>query len=128
MFHGDRDMNVSVSASRLMKGRLEAAGKRVDYVEFPDLAHALDVLLPARGSCRKAISLYARHWDFNPGSIIFRSGSKPARPLAQTQRKRRAPCETRLSVCSRKASEAQGRCQASPIDCGFMVGAGGPSS
>jgi dipeptidyl aminopeptidase/acylaminoacyl peptidase len=42
MFHGDRDMNVSVSASRLMKGRLEAAGKRVDYVEFPDLAHALD--------------------------------------------------------------------------------------
>jgi acetyl esterase/lipase len=42
LFHGDVDMNVNVSQSRLMEGRLKAAGKQVTYVEFPGLDHYLD--------------------------------------------------------------------------------------
>lgn len=42
IFHGDRDMNVDVSESRLMRDRLQAAGKRVDYVEFDGLDHQLE--------------------------------------------------------------------------------------
>lgn len=41
MFHGDRDQNVNVNHSRLMAERLRSAGKQVQYVEFPDLAHSL---------------------------------------------------------------------------------------
>ncbi|EIZ80121.1 prolyl oligopeptidase [Novosphingobium sp. Rr 2-17] len=41
LFHGDQDQNVSVSESRLMKRRLESAGKSVQYVEFAGLAHQL---------------------------------------------------------------------------------------
>ncbi len=42
LIHGDADTNVLVSQSRLMKNRLESAGKRVEYIEFPNLAHSLD--------------------------------------------------------------------------------------
>lgn len=42
LFHGDLDMNVGVEESRLMNGKLKAAGKSVDYVEFKDLEHQLD--------------------------------------------------------------------------------------
>jgi dipeptidyl aminopeptidase/acylaminoacyl peptidase len=42
LLHGDADTNVGVSESRLMKGRLEGAGKQVEYIEFPNLAHSLD--------------------------------------------------------------------------------------
>ncbi|MBU6266642.1 MAG: S9 family peptidase [Sphingomonadales bacterium] len=41
LFHGDRDRNVGVGESRLMKNRLEAAGKAVTYVEFRGLDHQL---------------------------------------------------------------------------------------
>lgn len=41
LFHGDRDQNVDVAESRLMNARLKAAGKSVDYVEFPGLDHYL---------------------------------------------------------------------------------------
>lgn len=41
MFHGTLDQNVDVAHSRLMKKRLEGAGKRVDYVEFDGLDHDL---------------------------------------------------------------------------------------
>ena len=42
LVHGDRDMNVSVAESHLMRDRLNGAGKAVDYIEFPDLDHGLD--------------------------------------------------------------------------------------
>lgn len=42
LFHGDADVNVQVEASRLMKDRLESAGKPVTYVEFKGLDHFLD--------------------------------------------------------------------------------------
>ena len=42
LFHGDADINVGMSASRLMESRLKAAGKPVTYVEFPNLDHQLD--------------------------------------------------------------------------------------
>ncbi|GGE85070.1 alpha/beta hydrolase family protein [Sphingomonas prati] len=42
LFHGDRDENVGVGESRLMAGRLKAAGRQVDYVEFKGLDHQID--------------------------------------------------------------------------------------
>jgi dipeptidyl aminopeptidase/acylaminoacyl peptidase len=42
LFHGDRDMNVGVGESRMMAARLRAAGKPVDYVEYPKLPHGLN--------------------------------------------------------------------------------------
>lgn len=42
MFHGDHDLNVNVGESRLMRDRLKAAGKAVDYVEFAGLDHQLE--------------------------------------------------------------------------------------
>jgi dipeptidyl aminopeptidase/acylaminoacyl peptidase len=41
MFHGDYDQNVAVEHSRMMKNRLEDAGKSVTYVEYDKLAHSL---------------------------------------------------------------------------------------
>lgn len=41
MFHGDYDQNVDVQHSRLMKNRLESAGKSVTYIEYEKLAHGL---------------------------------------------------------------------------------------
>lgn len=42
LFHGDADTNVEVAASRLMRQRLQDAGKSVTYVEFDGLDHYLD--------------------------------------------------------------------------------------
>lgn len=42
MFHGDIDLNVGVSQSRLMDKRLLAAGKQSTLVEFPKLDHQLN--------------------------------------------------------------------------------------
>lgn len=41
LVHGTLDQNVDVQQSRLMKRRLEDAGKRVRYLEFKDLDHSL---------------------------------------------------------------------------------------
>lgn len=41
LFHGDLDQNVDVRQSRVMKARLEKAGKPVSYVEFENVAHSL---------------------------------------------------------------------------------------
>ena len=41
LFHGDLDQNVDVRQSRVMKARLDEAGKSVRYVEFEDVAHSL---------------------------------------------------------------------------------------
>lgn len=42
LVHGTLDQNVDVHQSRLMKDRLEEAGKQVSYLEFEDLDHQLD--------------------------------------------------------------------------------------
>jgi len=41
MFHGDWDTNVGIEESRLMAEKLKGAGKQVQLVEFPGLAHSL---------------------------------------------------------------------------------------
>ncbi len=41
MFHGDRDQNVDIAQGRFMRDKLQAAGKPVQLVEFPGLAHSL---------------------------------------------------------------------------------------
>ena len=41
LFHGDRDTNVAIAESRVMADRLRSAGKQVQLVEFPGLAHSL---------------------------------------------------------------------------------------
>ncbi len=42
MFHGTFDQNVDIEQSRMMKRALASAGKRVDLVEYPGLAHSLE--------------------------------------------------------------------------------------
>ena len=42
MFHGDLDRNVGIAESRVMRDRLNGAGKAVELVEFPGLDHQLD--------------------------------------------------------------------------------------
>ncbi|WP_395333463.1 S9 family peptidase [Novosphingobium sp. BL-8H] len=42
MFHGEWDLNVSVHQSQMMERRLRDAGKQVQLVTFPGLAHSLD--------------------------------------------------------------------------------------
>jgi len=41
MFHGDLDQNVAIEQSRVMKSRLEAAGGKVELVEYKGLDHQL---------------------------------------------------------------------------------------
>lgn len=42
MFHGERDLNVGVAHARLMRDRLQSAGRQVELVLFPRLDHYLD--------------------------------------------------------------------------------------
>ncbi len=42
LFHGTLDQNVAVGQSRLMKDRLQEAGKSVEYVEFEGRDHFID--------------------------------------------------------------------------------------
>ena len=41
LFHGDRDQNVKITESRLMRDKLQSAGKQVQLIEFPGLKHNL---------------------------------------------------------------------------------------
>ena len=41
LFHGDKDTNVEIGHSKLMADKLRAAGKSVEFVEFPGLDHGL---------------------------------------------------------------------------------------
>ena len=41
LFHGDKDQNVGIGESLLMRDRLRSAGKSVDMIEFPGLDHQL---------------------------------------------------------------------------------------
>ncbi len=42
LFHGTNDMNVRINQSRMMRGALNDAGKRVELIEYPGLAHSLE--------------------------------------------------------------------------------------
>lgn len=42
MFHGDQDQNVEIAQSRTMLRALQGAGKRVELIEYPQLAHNLE--------------------------------------------------------------------------------------
>jgi dipeptidyl aminopeptidase/acylaminoacyl peptidase len=42
MFHGDRDLNVSVGQARLMEAKLKGVGKKVELVVYPKLDHQID--------------------------------------------------------------------------------------
>ena len=64
IWHGEKDENVSVEESRFMAKQLRAAGKSVQYVEFPRLDHYLDsdeararVLAESDAFIRKALGL-----------------------------------------------------------------------
>ncbi len=42
MFHGSFDQNVDIAQSRTMKRALDEKGKRVELIEYPELAHGLE--------------------------------------------------------------------------------------
>lgn len=42
MFHGSFDQNVDIEQSRIMRGALRGKGKRVELIEYPELAHSLE--------------------------------------------------------------------------------------
>ena len=60
MFHGTLDQNVAIAQSRTMKRALEGAGKRVELVEYPDLAHSLEAS-EARTEMLRKISAFLPH-------------------------------------------------------------------
>ena len=41
MFHGTLDQNVDIDQARVMRGALTSAGKKVELIEYPGLAHGL---------------------------------------------------------------------------------------
>lgn len=42
MFHGDQDQNVDIAQSRRMRRALQSAGRPVELIEYPGLAHSLE--------------------------------------------------------------------------------------
>lgn len=60
MFHGTFDQNVEPAQSRTMKRALDAAGKRVELVEYPELAHSLETS-EARTDMLRKISAFLPH-------------------------------------------------------------------
>ena len=60
MFHGTLDQNVAIAQSRTMKRALEGAGKRVELVEYPDLAHSLEAS-EARTDMLRKIAAFLPH-------------------------------------------------------------------
>ncbi|MBL0916917.1 MAG: S9 family peptidase, partial [Sphingopyxis sp.] len=60
MFHGSFDQNVEIAQSRTMKRALEAKGKRVELVEYPELAHSLEAG-EARTEMLRKISAFLPH-------------------------------------------------------------------
>lgn len=60
MFHGSFDQNVDISQSRTMKRALEGKGKRVELIEYPELAHSLETG-EARSDMLRKISAFLPH-------------------------------------------------------------------
>lgn len=57
MFHGSHDQNVSIGQARLMRRVLEGKGKKVELVEYPELAHSLEAS-EARADMLRRISAF----------------------------------------------------------------------
>lgn len=60
MFHGTFDQNVEVAQSRTMRRALEAKAKRVELIEYPELAHGLETG-EARADMLRKISAFLPH-------------------------------------------------------------------
>lgn len=60
MFHGSFDQNVQIAQARTMKRALEAKGKRVELIEYPELAHGLETG-EARTDMLRKISAFLPH-------------------------------------------------------------------
>ena len=60
MFHGTLDTNVDVDQARTMKRELEKAGRPVELIEYPGLAHSLETS-EARSDMLKRISAFLPH-------------------------------------------------------------------
>lgn len=60
MFHGSFDQNVEIAQSRTMRRALEAAAKRVELIEYPELAHSLEEG-EARADMLRKISAFLPH-------------------------------------------------------------------
>jgi dipeptidyl aminopeptidase/acylaminoacyl peptidase len=60
MFHGTFDQNVDVAQARTMRRALEGKGKRVDLIEYPELAHSLETG-EARTDMLRKISAFLPH-------------------------------------------------------------------
>lgn len=60
MFHGTYDQNVQVAQARTMRRALEAKNKRVELVEYPELAHSLETG-EARTDMLRRISAFLPH-------------------------------------------------------------------
>lgn len=60
MFHGSFDENVDIAQARTMRRALEGKGKRVELVEYPELAHSLETS-EARTDMLRRISAFLPH-------------------------------------------------------------------
>ncbi|OWR01109.1 S9 family peptidase [Sphingopyxis witflariensis] len=60
MFHGSFDQNVDIAQARTMRRALEGKGKRVELVEYPELAHSLETS-EARTDMLRRISAFLPH-------------------------------------------------------------------
>lgn len=60
MFHGSFDQNVDIAQARTMKRALEGKGKRVELIEYPELAHGLETG-EARTDMLRNISMFLPH-------------------------------------------------------------------
>ncbi|HWV61932.1 MAG TPA: S9 family peptidase [Sphingopyxis sp.] len=60
MFHGTFDQNVDVAQARTMRRALEDKGKRVELIEYPELAHSLETG-EARTDMLRKISAFLPH-------------------------------------------------------------------
>lgn len=60
MFHGTFDQNVEIAQARTMRRALEGKGKRVELIEYPELAHSLETG-EARADMLRKISAFMPH-------------------------------------------------------------------
>jgi len=60
MFHGTFDQNVDIAQARTMRRALEGKGKRVELIEYPELAHSLETS-EARTDMLRRISAFLPH-------------------------------------------------------------------
>jgi len=70
MFHGERDANVLVDQARDMEAALKAAGKPVELVVYPVLAHSLDDSAARTDMLRKSAAFLERNLGKPGGALV----------------------------------------------------------